>query len=307
LFERFFAAFPSSRVMNRAKALAAWRPLGADDQPWAAAAAPAYAAELDRLKRRPVDAHRWLERRMFENFPGARPAGDPAQPPAAGVAPKPPEDPRWERVKDQLRAEVGGDIFASWFVRLGFFGLEGGVVLIAAPTRFLATWIRSNYGDALLKCWRAEDASVRRVEVEHRGAAAQQPKRAPAETRDDPALDAALIELVEEMVAKYRGSRREARDLFARWKRTLPDAAALASIIRRAVELNRGGKQSVEWIGQEVRERSRAPALPTMPIVVATSDGAARAIEGAGVEPTPTKSPASANAGRTRQKRAGRR
>jgi chromosomal replication initiator protein len=72
---------------------------------------------------------------------------------------------RWSRVKQRLRAEVGDDIFSSWFARMELEGLEDEAVRLTVPTRFLKSWIAAHYAERLLACWRAEQSSVRRIEI----------------------------------------------------------------------------------------------------------------------------------------------
>jgi chromosomal replication initiator protein len=76
----------------------------------------------------------------------------------------------WDRLRRRLRAELGEDVFTSWFARVDLEGLSGGVVRLSVPTVFLKGWIKSHYGDRLLALWREEDESVRRVDVLRRTA-----------------------------------------------------------------------------------------------------------------------------------------
>jgi chromosomal replication initiator protein len=76
----------------------------------------------------------------------------------------------WDRVRRRLRAELGEDVFNSWFARVDLEALSGGVVRLSVPTVFLKGWIKSHYGDRLLALWRHEDATVRRVDVVRRTA-----------------------------------------------------------------------------------------------------------------------------------------
>ncbi|WP_205520931.1 chromosomal replication initiator protein DnaA [Propylenella binzhouense] len=78
--------------------------------------------------------------------------------------------PAWARVRSRLRAELGEDVFTSWFARVDFQAMSGGVVRLSAPTVFLKGWIKSHYGDRLLQLWQEEDASVLRVDVVQRSA-----------------------------------------------------------------------------------------------------------------------------------------
>jgi chromosomal replication initiator protein len=76
----------------------------------------------------------------------------------------------WDRVRRRLRAELGEDIFSSWFARVDLEGSTAGVVRLSVPTVFLKGWIKSHYGDRMLALWREEDESIRRVDVMRRTA-----------------------------------------------------------------------------------------------------------------------------------------
>jgi chromosomal replication initiator protein len=72
---------------------------------------------------------------------------------------------RWTRVRDRLRAEVGDDIYSSWFARMELDGSEGDTVKLSVPTRFLKSWIQSHYAERVLACWQAEDRGYSRIEL----------------------------------------------------------------------------------------------------------------------------------------------
>jgi chromosomal replication initiator protein len=72
---------------------------------------------------------------------------------------------RWSRVKGRLRAEVGDDIYSSWFARMDLEGLEDVTVRLSVPTRFLKSWIQSHYAERVLACWQAEQSTVGRIEL----------------------------------------------------------------------------------------------------------------------------------------------
>src|SRR6187455_1406166 len=80
------------------------------------------------------------------------------------------EQDRWTRVKGRLRAEIGEDIFSSWFARMDLEALEEGTVRLSVPTRFLKSWIQSHYAERVLACWQAEQDDVTRVELTVRSA-----------------------------------------------------------------------------------------------------------------------------------------
>ena len=73
-------------------------------------------------------------------------------------------------MRRRLRAELGEDVFSSWFARVDLEATSGGVVRLSAPTVFLKGWIKSHYGERLLALWQQEDESVRRVDVARRTA-----------------------------------------------------------------------------------------------------------------------------------------
>lgn len=78
----------------------------------------------------------------------------------------------WARVKRRLRAELGEDVFASWFARLELVEVVSGTARLSVPTRFLKSWIESHYLDRVLATFRSEVESVSLIEVGVRGAAA---------------------------------------------------------------------------------------------------------------------------------------
>jgi chromosomal replication initiator protein len=80
------------------------------------------------------------------------------------------EQDRWVRVKGRLRAEIGEDVFSSWFARMDLEGLQEGTVRLSVPTRFLKSWIQSHYAEKLLSCWQSEENEVNRIEVTVRSA-----------------------------------------------------------------------------------------------------------------------------------------
>ena len=93
----------------------------------------------------------------------------------------------WSRVKRRLRAELGEDVFASWFARLELEGVAGGAGRLTVPTRFLKSWIESHYIDRVLATFRAEAPDVDRVEIGVRGTAAPVRPVAPAMNAPKPA------------------------------------------------------------------------------------------------------------------------
>ncbi len=51
----------------------------------------------------------------------------------------------WERLRRRLRAEMGEDVYSSWFARMELVRIEGDLVNVSVPTRFLKSWIETHY------------------------------------------------------------------------------------------------------------------------------------------------------------------
>ena len=95
----------------------------------------------------------------------------------------------WSRVKERLRAEVGDDVYSSWFARMDLEAIEEGGVRLSVPTRFLKSWIQSHYAERVLACWQAHDTNISRIELivrsaVLRNAVAQKPRTEDAPTPD---------------------------------------------------------------------------------------------------------------------------
>ncbi|MEP3277792.1 MAG: chromosomal replication initiator protein DnaA [Stappiaceae bacterium] len=77
---------------------------------------------------------------------------------------------QWNRVKKKLKAELGDDVFSSWFARVDLEGHSDSTVQLSVPTRFLKQWIQSNYEDQLIGLWQRECDKVSNIELTVRGA-----------------------------------------------------------------------------------------------------------------------------------------
>jgi hypothetical protein len=82
------------------------------------------------------------------------------------AAPEPSGPPQWLAIRARLRAELGEALFASWLAALEWRGVESGKLTLAAPTRFVANWVKRHYFDAVARAARAE-LGVEQVEIEH--------------------------------------------------------------------------------------------------------------------------------------------
>lgn len=71
---------------------------------------------------------------------------------------------KWQRIQGRLRAELGEDVFTSWFGRVELESLEQGCIQVSVPTKFLRKWLQSHYADHLLACCNSEFDNVERLE-----------------------------------------------------------------------------------------------------------------------------------------------
>jgi chromosomal replication initiator protein len=81
----------------------------------------------------------------------------------------------WRQVKERLRAELGEDVFSSWFGRMELDGAEKGVVRLSVPTRFLRNWIQSHYSERVLTQWQIQEPETTRLELSVRSATIRPP------------------------------------------------------------------------------------------------------------------------------------
>ncbi len=71
----------------------------------------------------------------------------------------------FERVSARLKAQVGPDVFASWFGRLKLHSISKSVVRLSVPTTFLKSWINNRYLDLITSIFQQEDAEILKVEI----------------------------------------------------------------------------------------------------------------------------------------------
>ncbi len=63
-----------------------------------------------------------------------------------------------------MKAELGDDVFNSWFGRVELDALNGKTLHLSVPTRFLKNWLQSHYRDRLMVCSSEEFPDITRIE-----------------------------------------------------------------------------------------------------------------------------------------------
>lgn len=71
---------------------------------------------------------------------------------------------KWLRSKKRLRAELGEDVFTSWFGRVELDAVNGATLHLSVPTRFLKNWLQSHYQERVCDCCNAEFPNIERIE-----------------------------------------------------------------------------------------------------------------------------------------------
>ncbi|MEQ9327997.1 MAG: chromosomal replication initiator protein DnaA, partial [Rhodospirillales bacterium] len=73
---------------------------------------------------------------------------------------------QWAQIRGQLKKEFGDAAFRSWLKPMSLAEVRnGGVVRVAAPTRFMRDWVASNYAARIEELWRDENPRIKGVEV----------------------------------------------------------------------------------------------------------------------------------------------
>ncbi|WP_244630907.1 chromosomal replication initiator protein DnaA [Aureimonas sp. ME7] len=96
-----------------------------------------------------------------------------------------------DRVNARLKAQLGPDVFASWFARLKLEHLGKGVVQLSVPTAFLKSWINGHYRDLLLQIFADEVPGTLKVDVAVRSAVRGAPVARPVPIEQPSVAEAA--------------------------------------------------------------------------------------------------------------------
>ncbi|MEP9386634.1 chromosomal replication initiator protein DnaA [Mesorhizobium sp. KR9-304] len=71
----------------------------------------------------------------------------------------------FERLRTQLKARLGTEVYSSWFGRMKLAEASKGVVRLSVPTAFLKSWINGHYLDVIAELWRQEEPELFRIEI----------------------------------------------------------------------------------------------------------------------------------------------
>lgn len=119
---------------------------------------------------RPVPPVAGARTRAFPSTPSRAASAAPANGETSMAAPARDETAILDRVNARLKAQLGPDVFASWFARLKLEHVGKGVVQLSVPTAFLKSWINGHYRDLLLQIFAEEVPGTLKVDVAVRSA-----------------------------------------------------------------------------------------------------------------------------------------
>ncbi|MBY0611071.1 MAG: chromosomal replication initiator protein DnaA [Beijerinckiaceae bacterium] len=90
---------------------------------------------------------------------------------------------KWDRVKQKLKAELGADVFQSWFGSLEAGELRQDTAHFSVPTLFLKSWVNSHYAEKMLTYLRQDDESIQHIVISVRTNGQRSPARPPVPSR----------------------------------------------------------------------------------------------------------------------------
>lgn len=88
-------------------------------------------------------------------------------------------DGAFDRVRAQLKARLGTEVYSSWFARMKLVEANKDCIRISVPTAFLRSWINGHYLDLVSELWKQEEPDLKKVEFVVR--TATRPARLPPE------------------------------------------------------------------------------------------------------------------------------
>lgn len=102
----------------------------------------------------------------------------------------------WDRVLRRLRAELGEDVYASWFKCLELDEVRPPLVTLSVPTKFLRNWIQQHFAEKIAAHFARENAALSRIAITVRVAGARPaPRVAEAQAAVAPLVPAIAAEV----------------------------------------------------------------------------------------------------------------
>jgi chromosomal replication initiator protein len=71
----------------------------------------------------------------------------------------------WGRLRARLKAELGDDVYNSWFPRMELVEVVDSVAHFSVPTKFLKSWVNAHYRDKLRRLFVEQNCGVEDIEL----------------------------------------------------------------------------------------------------------------------------------------------
>ncbi len=95
----------------------------------------------------------------------------------------------WTRVRTILRSSVGEDVFTSWFARIELEEIVDDLAHLSVPTRFLCSWVQSNYKERILESFQVEEKNITQLHFTVRINGQARPRLTPVISEEEKSLD----------------------------------------------------------------------------------------------------------------------
>ncbi len=73
----------------------------------------------------------------------------------------------WDRVRKDLKLELGLDIFKNWIEVLVFTDIEDNTAYFNVPSSFIANWVERNYGDKIIEAFNNKGILIKKLSFDY--------------------------------------------------------------------------------------------------------------------------------------------
>ena len=165
-FEQFWILWPAPRRCEKPHAYKAWR----DACKKITGDALMEALKRYLLTKEVMDGFapypaKWLKRERWLEFIPAENTSPPAPVIYDNVGDTP-ENNQWRAILQSLLSTHGEAVYRSWFSQLRMAGKNGNILMLHAPTRFVAEWVQGHYGADITRAAQSVWPNITAVHIE---------------------------------------------------------------------------------------------------------------------------------------------
>ena len=73
----------------------------------------------------------------------------------------------WDKVRKDLKLELGLDIFKNWIEALVFTNIEDNTAYFNVPSSFIANWVERNYGDKIIEAFNNKGILIKKLSFDY--------------------------------------------------------------------------------------------------------------------------------------------